>query len=355
LFQDINIEQLFEMQAKGDVTLIDVRSPSEYEDSTIPGSINIPLFDNAERAEIGTLYTQVNNQAAKDRGLEIVSAKLPAFVRSFAQISTPKVLYCWRGGMRSRTTATLLSLMDIHVCRLEGGFRSYRKWVIDTLERFELRPKTFVIHGNTGSGKTIILRKLKERGYPVIDLEGIAGHRGSIFGHIGLKTNNQKTFESFLLQDLLRFQDSPYILLEAESKRVGKVVLPEFLIHAKEQGSPLVLETPMAERVRHILEDYRPQEHKEECIASFKTIKQRLHTPIAAEVEQHLVAERYAEAVYLLLEHYYDPRYEHTIKDNSIERIMIRCNHIDEAVEAIISHLDEIPHHLVKSKSMLGP
>ncbi|HEY0826790.1 MAG TPA: tRNA 2-selenouridine(34) synthase MnmH, partial [Bacilli bacterium] len=264
----------------------------------------------------------------------------------FGRIESRKVVYCWRGGMRSKTTATVLSLMDIHVYRLNGGIRAYRKWVVDTLETYVLRPKVYVINGNTGSGKTALLLRLKELRYPVLDLEGLAAHRGSIFGHIGLKAHNQKTFESLLLQDLLKWSESPYLLMEAESKRIGKTVMPEFLFHAKENGIQLFIELPMEERVKHILEDYRPQEQKEACIQAFQYIKKRIHTPIAAEIEKHLYADRFAEAVYLLLEHHYDPRYKNAIENFTGERITFRCNNIDEATEMMINQIAELSNIL---------
>src|SRR5690606_11198772 len=132
---------------------------------------------------------------------------------SFAEIPGKKAVFCWRGGMRSKTTATVLSLMDIHAYRIAGGYRAYRQWVVQQLEELTL-PEAIVIHGNTGSGKTALLRRLKEKGYPVLDLEGMAGHRGSIFGQIGLRAHNQKTFDSLLVDELLRYRESPYVLLE---------------------------------------------------------------------------------------------------------------------------------------------
>lgn len=342
MFQDITLEELLELQRKKEMVLVDVRSPAEHSDATIPGSLNIPLFNDEERAEIGTLYKQVNVQSAMDRGLEIVSAKLPTFVKSFGQIKAQKAVFCWRGGMRSKTTATVLSLMGIRVYRLIGGVRAYRKWVVNTLEGLEFNPKAFVINGNTGSGKTAILRHLKEQGYPVLDLEGMANHRGSIFGHIGLKAHNQKTFESLLLQELLHLSESPYVLLEAESKRVGKIVLPKFISDHKEHGVQLFIDMPLSERVHHILEDYRPAEHKEECIQAFNLIKRRMHTPVALEIERHLNADHFEEAVQLLLEHYYDPRYEHATNQYDPNRITIKVHNMDEAIDAIVENLKKL-------------
>ena len=146
MFQDISIEELLSLKDKNELTLIDVRSPSEFKEATIPGSMNIPFFNDEERAEVGTIYKQVSVDAAKERGLEIASAKLPRFVKQFAELEGKKAVFCWRGGMRSRTTATVLSLMGIKVFRLEGGYRTYRNWVVNQLETLELKPKAYVLN-----------------------------------------------------------------------------------------------------------------------------------------------------------------------------------------------------------------
>lgn len=340
MFQDINLEELRELQKKKKMTVIDVRSPSEFEDSTLPDSLNIPIFNDEERAEIGTLYKQTSVQAAKDRGLEIVSAKLPAFIREFGAIDGDKAVFCWRGGMRSRTTATVLSLMDIHAYRLVGGYKAYRKWVLDELEKYNFKPKSYVIHGNTGTGKTNLLHRLKQKGYPILDLEGLAGHRGSIFGHIGLKSNNQKTFDSLLLDELFKVEEAPYVLFEAESKRIGKIVIPPFLAEQKETGTQIWIEMPLESRMKIILEDYQPEQYKEQYIAAFRRIKSRIHVPIAAEIDLNLQADRFEEAVRLMLEYYYDPKYDYTSQQyEGIERVTFQVNNLDEAEAAVLRYL----------------
>ncbi|MBD8067372.1 tRNA 2-selenouridine(34) synthase MnmH [Bacillus sp. PS06] len=342
MFKDIDVQQMIHLQKEQELTLIDVRSPSEYKESSIPGSINIPIFNDEERAEIGTIYKQVNVEAAKERGLEIVSAKLPAFIREFRQIKGGKLVYCWRGGMRSKTSATVTDLMGIKVYRLLGGLNAYRRWVVDSLNSFQINPKAFVINGLTGTGKTAILKALHSKGYPVIDLEGLASHRGSIFGQVGLEPRNQKMFDALLLKELVRTEQSKYVLFEAESKRIGKVALPDFLLKKKQQGQQLFIELPMEERVKHILEEYEPGLHQQEYIDAFQKIKNRIHTPIAKQIEEDLLSRDYPQAIRLLLEYYYDPRYQHTSLSYPEENIKtIKARTIEEATDLIEDILEK--------------
>jgi len=340
--KEITVEQLLELQHTQDIVPIDVRSPSEFAEGTIPGSLNFPLFNDAERAEIGTLYKQESRQAAMDRGLEIVSAKLPELVRSIAQVDGRKAVFCWRGGMRSKTTATLLSLMGIEALRLTGGIREYRRWVVDTLEHFQLKPRMIVLNGHTGTGKTDILLELKKHGYPVLDLEGMAGHRGSIFGQIGLIARNQKQFDVALVHELQALNEQPYIIIEGESRRIGKVVLPQFLMDKKQNGIHLLLEMAMEERVRSILEEYRPWEHREEIHEAFRRIKSRIHTPVAKEIETCLLEDNFARAVELLLIYYYDPRYQHAADQYIEAPTYLKAANKEQALEQMRAQLEKL-------------
>lgn len=340
MFHDITVNELLKLKKKNEVTLVDVRSPSEYKEATIPGSINIPFFNDEERAEIGTIYKQVSPEAAKERGLENVSAKLPSFVKEFSGYEGKKVVFCWRGGMRSKTSATVLSLMGIKVFRLSGGYRAYRNWVVEILNTLEIKPEAYVLNGYTGSGKTKILRQLQKEGYPVLDLEGMANHRGSIFGQIGLHANNQKSFDSQFIQTLMPLQESPFILFEGESKRIGKIMLPDVLMKKKENGLQLFIEMPIEERVRHILDDYEPWIHQKECLDAFSRIKRRIHTPIAAQIESDLIKGEFASAVELLLIYYYDPLYNHTANLYPDDRKMtIKVKNVDQAIQVIRERL----------------
>lgn len=338
MFKNIRIDQC----DVNNYTFVDVRSPSEYREMTIPGSMNIPVFNDEERAEIGTLYKQVSKERATERGLEIFSGKLPDFIKEFKKLDGEIVVFCWRGGMRSKAAATFLDLMGVETSRVQGGVRAYRHWVLNELETLEVKPQVFVLNGGTGIGKTAILKLLQKEGYPVIDIETLANHRGSIFGQIGLTPSNQKTFDSLLLRDLKELQESPFILFEAESKRIGKLLLPDFLVEKKESGFHIFIEMPMKERVNHILKEYRLHEHHDEFAEAFRCIKRRIHSPIANRIEDELKEKNYERILELLLEYYYDPRYYHTAsRYPDDQKMTIRVNSMEEAVGKVRKFLEK--------------
>lgn len=338
MFQDMELLDLLKKQKEGSIDLIDVRSPQEFADFRIPGSINIPVFDNAERAEVGTIYKQIGPEAAKEKGLEIFSAKLPAFISQFQSLGKERIVYCWRGGMRSKTAATVVDLMGLKVSRLNGGIRSYRQWVVKQLETQQFTQKMYVLNGFTGTGKTILLHRLKKAGCPVLDLEGMANHRGSIFGQIGLTPNNQKTFESLLVQEIAHYENAPFMLLEGESKRIGKATLPSSLYEAKESSVQVFIHLPMEKRIDNILREYHPDEHRDGVIEAFHRIQRHIHTPIAKEIDENLNIGNFASAVRLLLKYYYDPRYEYTLKQYPDDKqVHIYADDLDEAFEKLLS------------------
>lgn len=326
--REISLADAVDLQQRKAHTFVDVRSPKEFEEATIPGSVNIPIFSNEERAEIGTLYKQEGKQTAMDRGLEIFSAKLPDFIREFQKIETPITVFCWRGGMRSKTAVTVLDLMGIHATRLTGGIHTYRQWVVQKLAE-PVKPQLLVLNGYTGSGKTDILHMLQEDGYPVIDLEGMAGHRGSIFGQIGVKPSNQKKFELLLAEKLVDYADEPFIFIEGESKRIGRVHLPPVLYDTKEQSPQWIIQLPVQVRVENILREYEPEKQPEQFLEAFRHIKKRIHRSIAEEIQSNLENGNFAKAVEQLLTDYYDPQYEH-----SVARFAMAGEHVIEADSA---------------------
>ncbi len=225
--------------------------------------------------------------------------------------------------MRSRTAATVADLMGVDVHRLQGGIRSYRRWVVSELEKASFSPNIVVLNGNTGTGKTKILHQLSEKGYPIIDLEGMASHRGSIFGHIGLEPSNQKKFDAQLVHAMYQYQDAPFVLMEGESRRIGKVSIPDFLYDKKEQSTQLFIHLPKEERIQNILDDYKPWIQPDAFLEAYRRIRKRIHTPIAKQIDDSLNAGSYKQTVQLLLDYYYDPRYEHTAEQYPKEKTAV--------------------------------
>ncbi|SFK14878.1 tRNA 2-selenouridine synthase [Marinilactibacillus piezotolerans] len=334
MLTNITPQELFQSKEQGKTIVVDVRAPKEFEEATIPGAINIPLFTDDERAQVGTLYKQQGQEAAKDLGLEIFSKKLPAFIQEFKQLKVPVTVFCWRGGMRSKTAATVLDLMGVPVNRLTGGIKAYRQWMQEQLDTLSI-PSLYVLNGHTGNGKTLVLHQLKEEGYPVIDLEGMANHRGSIFGHIGLKPNNQRMFDLLLGEALLRYQNEPFILIEGESNRIGKVIIPERFYQLKEKSPQLFIHLPIEERVKNILADYSPHDYHDEFVESFKRIKRRIHTPVANATDKLLEQKDYPLVVENLLTHYYDPRYTHSSACSEDLSTLIEVTSVEDAREKI--------------------
>ncbi len=171
----------------------------------------------------------------------------------------------------------------------------------------------------------------------------MAGHRGSIFGQIGLEPSNQKKFDSLLLNDILRYQDESFVFIEGESKRIGKVTLPQFLNKKKENGIQIVINLPIEVRVQNILEDYQPWEFPERFKEAFQLIKKRIHTPVAKQIEDDLQGSHFASAVKLLLEYYYDPKYDHTSMtylDQS--KITINAVDVEDAFQKVMNEIDDL-------------
>ncbi len=222
----ISLEQALALRDKG-ALLVDARSPDEFAEATIPGAINVPILDNEEREEVGTLYKQVGKQQARRRGVQIVAPKIPAMVERVAALqaetSQPVVVFCWRGGMRSLALTQFLELAGVPARQLTGGHKGFRRMVLDFFEQGEWG-RLLVFRGLTGVGKTEYLQRLAEKGYPVVDLEGLANHRGSAFGNLGLPPQpGQKMFESLLWDELRQIPRDAYVLAEGESRHIGRV------------------------------------------------------------------------------------------------------------------------------------
>lgn len=303
---------------------VDVRAPIEHHESAIPGSVNIPLFSNEERKEIGTIYKQLGEEAAKWRAMEIVSPKLPQLlsdIKDLKKTGAEPVVHCWRGGMRSRSVASFLEYAGIPSFRLEGGYKAYREYILEQTPKL-LPEKAVVLHGMTGTGKTEILHTLQKKGFPVVDLEKMANHRGSIFGMIGMgEGHNQKTFDALLFDRLNEIKGSEYFIIEAESKRIGRAAQPDDLLEKKVNGIHFLIKSSIPKRVERIFNEYvlpfKEQEWFETEVNEkvSKLLKRIRKQDIAASLESALIHREYKELIEILLVHYYDPRYEHALQE----------------------------------------
>lgn len=318
---------------------VDLRSPSEHARDAIPGAVNVPLFDDAERALIGTLYKQVSPEAAYAQGLALVTPRLEELVEAVNTVphttggirpmvcgtvlgdaarDAGLVLYCWRGGMRSRSVAELMRGRGRRVSVLDGGYKSYRSWVMLRLAAWPPPgPSPFVmISGATGTGKTLLLQEL-EAAAPgsTLDLEACAGHRSSILGAVGRRPASQPAFESRIAARLDRLGAPPWFV-EAESRKVGDAIVPDALWRAMRSGHVVELSAEPATRVRILVEDYLASPGAAEQIgARLPFLENRLGPTWSGRLLALHAAGRFDEVAALLLEHYYDPLYRHSARD----------------------------------------
>ena len=304
---DISYE---ETRGLPDPLFIDVRAPVEFEEDHIPGAVNMPLFDNCEREEIGKIYKLLGKEDAIVRGTEMAGLKIGDIVANIRKIQGRDiVIYCFRGGMRSTSLASLLESLDFHVYRLKEGYKGYRRYLVKEIENLDIKPKLFVIHGLTGTGKTEIIRMIKNS----IDLEDFAGHRSSVFGAIGLKKKTQKMFESQLISRLEELTGAGYIVAEGESRKIGDLHIPEKFLKLMYNSPGILIGASMDRRVDIILNEYSPEIDPDEVIRIVNSISGRL-----GNKNTDLLLEMFGKGdlrgfTRLLLLKYYDPLYEHTL------------------------------------------
>jgi len=325
------------------VPVVDVRSPAEFRKGHIPGAVNFALFDDEERSRIGTAYKKKGRSEAIDLGLEVVGPKMTGFVRMARELAPYKriLVHCWRGGMRSASLGWLLETAGFHISVLKGGYKSYRAFIRENLVR---DCKFVILGGLTGSGKTRWLHELRESGEPVLDLEALANHRGSVFGGIGLggqPTNEQ--FENDLHDALQQFRQEDRIWVEDESRQIGSIFLPEPLFSAM-VSSPLIrIGVPLELRIQIILDEYAALP-RGDLAASVRKISKRLGGLVTRQALELIENHDLAGAVRLLLP-YYDRTYAFSLRSRTAQEVY--------TLDLTGNSVEDYPARLIEKKSGL--
>jgi len=329
--------------------IIDVRSSSEFAEDHIPGAINLPVLNDAERAEVGTIYKQFSPFRARKIGAAIVSKNISKHLNEhFADKGKnyQPLIYCWRGGQRSASLAIVLSQIGWRVTLLEGGYKTYRGYVRHELDSLPKCLNFKILCGLTGSGKTNILKKMGQRGFQILDLEALANHRGSLLGEEWQgkfsPQPSQKYFDSKLLQILQSFNHHQNVWVESESSKIGEVHLPQSLWKQMKQSSCVEIKLPLDKRVQFLLAEYphlvdNPEilKAKLEKLKSSCGWKRRMHSSLL------VVQASITVFVKDILESHYDPTYRKSMQHNfsQIEKVVSLNDLSDSCIENCVNSL----------------
>ncbi|MBX9877509.1 MAG: tRNA 2-selenouridine(34) synthase MnmH [Candidatus Obscuribacterales bacterium] len=303
-----------------DALVIDVRSPCEYEEERILSAVNVPLLSDMERAQVGMLYKAEGELPAKRLALKFISPKIPEIVdRIFGmrKHGQPLVVHCWRGGLRSEAVASFLSVVGLDCFRLTGGYKAWRKEVIEFLESGDWTFNAVVLQGLTGTGKTEILNELEELGMQVLDLEGLANHRGSAFGGIGLgKQPTQKNFEA-AIYDRLKAVKGGVVFLEAEGRKIGNLNLPKRLLDCISSQPKVLITGSIETRTARLVQEYAQQTDvaRQHALNSLNRLRERLGGQTIAELRELAEEGKLNQVAERLLVAYYDPLYSRQIAE----------------------------------------
>ncbi len=322
------------------VIFIDVRTPKEFEEDHIPNAVNIPLFSNEEHAEIGTLYKQMTPTEAKRKGVEFISKSLPEIFEKMSTLSESNrgmelAVYCARGGMRSSTFGSLFSNLGMPIAKVDGGYKSYRAFVRSTLPKVLEEVDFVTLFGKTGCGKTIILNEMEKQGIDVLDLEGYANHRGSLLGHIGLsKQYGQKRFESMILHKIINRKED-ILYTEGESKRIGKIVMENYLYDKLQQSKKIEITSPIETRVKTIKSIYINENFNDK---DMYTALEKMKTYMSNKVYENFInlldQQNYEKLIEELMINYYDNVYKSN-QENIVATVEYKGS-LDETIQEIL-------------------
>ena len=333
----LRVEEFMELVRESKIPIIDSRSEKEFLKAHIPGALNLPLLTNDERAQVGTIYKQKGRTEAVKKGFELVGPRFAAIIANAERMAPERevLLYCWRGGMRSNIMAWLLQMAGFRITLLNGGYKAFRQW---TLERFNQQGNILVLGGRTGSGKTQLLKALQQSNEAVIDLEGLAHHKGSAFGALGQEpqTSNEH-FENELALLWHSLQNKPVVWLENESRSIGSNLLPLGLYEQMRQAPVIELVLDDAIRKKRILSEYG-HFSTEDLADNTKKIAKRLGGKRLKEALAFLEQGDLSGWVEIMME-YYDQAYQHGIgQRNQILVFPMKFNHdrIEEMLPVVL-------------------
>lgn len=289
-----------------------MRSPGEFARGHIPGAHNVPLFSDEERATVGTLYRHQGRCAAVRHGLELVGPRLVPLTEQAAALAVADAnlrVHCWRGGLRSSSIAWLLETCDLPCTLLEGGYKGFRRW----LRQYLTQPRRMMLlGGHTGSGKTDVLHALRSAGAQVLDLEGLAHHRGSSFGGLGQpRQPTTEQFENDIAMALQAVSPHQVLWIESESVQVGHCRIPPELFHQMQEAPLVTLHRPEHERLDHLLAAYGLMP-RQGLVEATQRIGRRLGQQRTQQAVEAITAGNLRLACQVILD-YYDRTYAHSL------------------------------------------
>jgi tRNA 2-selenouridine synthase len=310
----ITLTNLTDIFTLGFDDIIDVRAPAEYADDHIPGAISLPVLNDAERAEVGTIYKQVSPFTARKVGAALVARNASVHLQGpLAEKSGAwkPLVYCWRGGQRSGSFASILGQIGWRVDVIAGGYKAWRALVVQALYDLPVASPVVVLDGNTGSAKTDVLKRLPGLGVQVIDLEGLARHRGSLFGHMPGGQPSQKAFEVALALEMARLDPARPVVVEAESSKVGDCRVPPQLWKAMVAAPRVAIAAPLAARAEYLTRAYADMVADAGRLAGVIELLRMSHSHEQVDAWRAMAgAGAFTELAASLMQQHYDPRYD---------------------------------------------